>query len=378
NLPVYFDLLIWKEQYLGFFLGMILGAVYLAVVPSERSSRTRLPWYDGVFACLGLACGLYIALFFPQRTLGLKPPFEPYLGAVAVLLALEATRRLIGWSFVIITAAFLVYARFAHFFPGLLYNDGVPLGRLAAYMYLDSNAMLGDALEIAATMVLAFVFLGNMLFEAGGGLFFTELAQSIMGRFRGGPAKISVAASGMFGSISGSAVANVMVDGWITIPMMIRSGFRPNFAAAIEASASTGGIIMPPIMGAAAFLMAEFLAIPYSQVAIAAIVPALLYYLVLFVQVDLEAAKLGLRGLSKEEIPPLRQVLKTGWIPVFALGALIYALFFRNMDPSMAGIAVTLLLICFAFAQRFRFKPRLFIEALEKTGRALLDVGAIT
>ena len=135
---------------------------------------------------------------------------------------------------------------------------------------------------------------------------------------------------------------------------------------------------MPPIMGAAAFLMAEFLAIPYSQVAIAAIVPALLYYLVLFVQVDLEAAKLGLRGLSKEEIPPLRQVLKTGWIPVFALGALIYALFFRNMDPSMAGIAVTLLLICFAFAQRFRFKPRLFIEALEKTGRALLDVGAIT
>lgn len=378
NLPVYFGLLIWKEQYLGFFLGMILGAVYLAVVPTKKSSRTRLPWYDAVFACLGLACGLYIALFFPHRTLGLKPPFEPYLGAVAVLLALEATRRLIGWSFVIITVAFLVYARFAHFFPGLLYNEGVPLARLAAYMYLDSNAMLGDALEIAATMVLAFVFLGNMLFEAGGGLFFTELAQSIMGRFRGGPAKISVAASGMFGSISGSAVANVMVDGWITIPMMIRSGFRPHFAAAIEASASTGGIIMPPIMGAAAFLMAEFLAIPYYQVAIAALVPALLYYLVLFVQVDLEAAKLGLQGLPKEEIPPLRQVLKTGWIPVFALGALIYALFFGNMDPSMAGILVTLLLICFAFAQRFRFKPRLFIEALEKTGRALLDVGAIT
>lgn len=378
NLPAYLGLLIWKEQYLGFFLGMILGAIYLAVVPGKRSSRTHLPWYDALFACLGLACGLYIAFFFPQRSLGVKPPFEPYLGAVAVLLALEGTRRLIGWSFVIITAVFLLYARFAHFFPGLLYNEGVPLDRLAAYMYLDSNAMLGDAIEIAATMVLAFVFLGNMLFEAGGGLFFTELAQSIMGRFRGGPAKISVVASGMFGSISGSAVANVMIDGWITIPMMIRSGFRPHFAAAIEASASTGGIIMPPIMGAAAFLMAEFLGIPYYQVAIAAIVPALLYYLVLFVQVDLEAAKLGLQGLPKEEIPPLRQVLKGGWIPVFALGALIYALFFQNMDPSMAGILVTLLLIFLAFVRRFRFKPGLFIEALEKTGRALLDVGVIT
>ena len=235
------------------------------------------------------------------------------------------------------------------------------------------------ALDTSATMVLAFVLLGSTLFAAGGAQFFTELAECVMGRFRGGPAKVSVVASGMFGSISGSAVANVMVDGWITIPMMTKTGFRPHVAAAIEASASTGGIIMPPIMGAAAFLIAEFLAIPYSHVAIAALVPALLYYLVLFLQVDLEAAKFGLRGLPREQLPSLLHVLKGGWIPVLALAALIYALFFMNLEPSMAGILVTLLLIVLAVARR---KSRLtlgrLLDSLEKTGRSLLDIGAIT
>jgi len=379
NLPAYFGLLVWREQYLGFFLGFILAGIYLIVVPTKGSPRDRLPWYDGALAVLGLGSGLYIIAFYPRWALGVKTSYEPYLGALAILLALEATRRLTGWSLVLITGAFLFYARFAHVFPDLLYNEGVSLERLATYLYLDANGMLGDALETAAVLVTAYVFLGNMLFAAGGGLFFTDLAQALMGRFRGGPAKISVVASGMFGSISGSAVANVMVDGWITIPMMIRIGYRPHVAAAIEASASTGGIIMPPIMGAAAFLIAEFLAIPYSQVALAALVPAILYYLVLFVQVDLEAAKFGLRGLPREQIPPLRQALRGGWIPVLALGTLIYALFFQNMEASMAGILVAFLLICLAFLQRhLHFTPGQLVDALEKTGRALLDVGAIT
>jgi len=255
----------------------------------------------------------------------------------------------------------------------------VPLDRLANYLYLDANGMLGIALDTAATMVLAFVFLGSMLFQAGGAIFFTELAQCVMGRYRGGPAKISVAASGLFGSISGSAVANVMVDGWITIPMMVRAGFRPHVAAAIEASASTGGIIMPPIMGAAAFLIAEFLGIPYAQVALAAVVPAILYYLILFVQVDLEAAKHGLTGLTREEIPQLWTVLKGGWLALLTLVAIIYALFIKNMDASMAAIAVTILLIILhTVKSRFRFRWKDLFIALEKTGRSLLDIGVIT
>src|SRR3990170_34425 len=256
DLPVYFGVLLWKEQYLGFFLGMVLAGIYLSVVPTKKSPASRLAWYDAVLACAGLACGLYIAVFFPS----------------------------------------------------VLYNYGVPLDRLTTYLYLDANGMIGIALDTAATTVLAFVFLGTMLFQAGGAKFFTEFAQCIMGRYRGGPAKISVVASGMFGSISGSAVANVMVDGWITIPMMTKTGYRPHMAAAIEASASTGGIIMPPVMGAAAFLVAEFLGIPYYQVAIAAVIPAILYYLVLFLQVDLEAAKFGLRGLPREQLPSLLHV----------------------------------------------------------------------
>jgi TRAP transporter 4TM/12TM fusion protein len=371
--------LIWKEQYLGLFIALVLGSIFLGVVPTPKSSYERVPWFDVILAVLGLLVGLYLSAFYPRYSLGLRTSLEPLMGALAILLILEATRRLLGWILVVIAGAFLFYARFAHFFPDLLYNDGVSLGRLAGYLYLDANGIMGVALDTAATMVLAFVFLGSMLFVAGGAQFFTELAQCVMGRFRGGSAKVSVAASGMFGSISGSAVANVMVDGWITIPMMAKAGFRPHVAAAIEASASTGGIIMPPIMGAAAFLIAEFLAIPYSQVAIAAIVPAVLYYLVLFVQVDLEAAKFGLRGLPKEQIPRLGPVLRTGWTPLLALAALIYALFFRNLEPAMAGVLVTLFLIVLSALQRpFRLKLGQFVDVLEKTGRSLLDIGVIT
>lgn len=379
DLPVYFGVLIWREQYLGFFLGAVLSAIYLNVIPSKGSPTDRLPWYDAVLAALGLLSGLYIAFFFPQRTLGIKPPFEPYLGGLAILLILEATRRLLGWILVIIAGCFIFYAKYAHLFPNVLYNYGVPLERLTTYLYLDANAVLGIALETAATTVLAFVFLGTMLFEAGGAKFFTDLAQCVMGQYRGGPAKISVAASGMFGSISGSAVANVMVDGWVTIPMMIRAGFRPHIASAIEASASTGGIIMPPVMGAAAFLIAEFLAIPYAQVAIAALVPAILYYLVLFIQVDLEAAKYGLSGLSREEIPRLWTVIKEGWVALLTLSALIYVLFILNMEASMAALVVTLLLMMLNWAKnRFRFRLKQLFLALEQTGRALLDIGVIT
>jgi len=379
DLPVYFGVLLWKEQYLGFFLGMVLAGIYLSVVPTKKSPASRLAWYDAVLACAGLACGLYIAVYFPHRSLGVKPPFEPYLAAVAVLLVLEATRRLLGWTLVIVAAVFIGYAKVADFFPSVLYNYGVPLDRLTTYLYLDANGMIGIALDTAATTVLAFVFLGTMLFQAGGAKFFTEFAQCIMGRYRGGPAKISVVASGMFGSISGSAVANVMVDGWITIPMMTRSGFRPHVAAAIEASASTGGIIMPPIMGAAAFLIAEFLAVPYAQVAIAALVPAILYFLVLFIQVDLEAAKYGLSGLSREDIPHLWTVIKEGWLALLTLAGIIYTLFILNMDASMAAIVVTLVLILLILAKkRLRFGFKNLLTGLESTGRALLDIGVIT
>ena len=379
DVPTYLGVLIWKEQYFGFFIAVVLGSIFLGVVPSRKSSSSKVPWFDVVFACLGITVGLYITVLYPRYSLGYKTSLEPYLGAVAVLLALEATRRLLGWALVIVAGVFLFYAKFAHLFPDLFYNDGVSVSRLTAYLYLDANGILGVALDTAATLVLAFVFLGNMLFEAGGGQFFTDLAQCVMGRFRGGPAKISVVASGMFGSISGSAVANVMVDGWITIPMMTKTGYRPHMAAAIEASASTGGIIMPPLMGAAAFLVAEFLGIPYYQVAVAAIVPAILYYLVLFVQVDLEAAKYGIAGLSREEIPRLMAVLKGGWVPILALAGIVYTLFVRNMDASMAGVVVTLFLFLLTFLhRRFRYGPRQIIDALEKTGRSLLDIGVIT
>ena len=193
--------------------------------------------------------------------------------------------------------------------------------RLAVYLYLDANALFGVALTVAATVVVAFVLFGQALSAVGGDRFLTDLALVAMGRYRGGPAKVAVVSSTLFGTVSGSAVSNVVIDGALTIPMMKRAGYPPHVAAAIEAVASNGGQIMPPVMGAAAFLIAEFLGLSYGEVALAAAIPAALYYLALFVQVDLEAAKRGLSGVPAAELPRLGRVLRMGGVFVVAASA---------------------------------------------------------
>src|SRR3989442_758948 len=202
---------------------------------------------------------------------------------------------------------------------------------------------------------------------------------SVMGRYRGGAAKMAVVSSSLYGTVSGSAVANVVVDGAITIPMMKRSGYPPHLAAAIEAVSSNGGQIMPPVMGAAAFLIAEYLAIPYGQVALAAALPAVLYYLALFVQIDLEAAKLGLTGLPRADLPRLRDVMRVGWVFLVPLGVLLYTLMISNWEAGSAGmlaVGTTVLVGCLQKATRPSWSG--LMEAIEDTGRTMLDLIAIT
>ena len=377
----YLPFAFFKEQYLGLFLAVSLAAVFVAVKGHAGARADRVASYDWLLAAGGLAVGLYVALRYPviAYQLGVLTWDKVALGALAILLVLEATRRLVGWVMVILAAIFILYAKFAWAVPGLLGAKGASWERIAVYLYLDTNGLLGLPLAVTASMVVAFIFFGQVLYAVGGDRFLTDLAMSLMGRYRGGPAKVSVVASCLFGTVSGSAVSNVVVDGPITIPMMTRTGYAPHVAAAIEAVASTGGQIMPPVMGVAAFLIAEFLAIPYSEVALAAVIPALLYYLALFVQVDLEAASHGLVGLPARDLPRLRDVLRRGWSFLIPLAVLTYTLMIASWQAGKAGMAAVIAtLVVGAFQWQDRLTPARLWRAIEETGRVLLDIVAIT
>jgi len=371
----------FKEQYLGLFLGVALAAVFVAVKARPASAEDRVPWHDWGLALAGFGVGLYVAVWYPTIAyqLGILTWDKVGLGVVAILVVLEATRRLVGWVMVGLAGVFILYAKFAFLLPGLAGAKGASWERIAAYLYLDTNGLLGLPISITAGMVVAFIFFGQVLYAVGGDKFLTDLALVAMGRFRGGPAKVSVVASSLFGTVSGSAVSNVVVDGPITIPMMKRTGYAPHVACAIEAVASTGGQIMPPVMGVAAFLIAEFLSIPYGEVALAAVIPALLYYLALFTQVDLEAAKYGMLGLPRNQLPRLGPVMTRGWSFLIPLLVLIYTLMIAIWQAGKAGMAaVVATLVVGALQRHDRLTVRKLLKAIEETGRVLLDIVAIT
>ncbi len=336
-----------SQQFLGLMLGLVLTVIFITAPPTTKQNRTSLPWYDVGMAGLGLICGLYVMIWFPRLASSIMfPRFDKYFfGTIAILLVLEATRRLYGPVLVIISGLFILYTRFADYFPGLLKTKGIIWTHLAGNLFLGSNSMFGSPMEIISTVVVAFIIFGTLLFAVGGGTLFTDFAIATMGRYRGGPAKVSVAASCMFGTISGSAIANVVVDGWITIPLMKGIGYRPAVASAVEACASTGGIIMPPVMGAVAFVMAEFLQIPYYQVAIAAVIPALLYYGSLLLQVDLEAARTGMKGIPGDQLPKVGGVIRKGWPFLLPLTLLLVTLLVLFWQPAKSAIASSLLAV---------------------------------
>ncbi|MEX2372990.1 MAG: TRAP transporter fused permease subunit, partial [Dehalococcoidia bacterium] len=277
---------------------------------------------------------------------------------------------------VIIIGVFLLYALFGDVIPGRLQGRTQNWQLLAGYMALDSNGMLGLPISVAATIVIGFILFGTLLGITGGSRFFTDAAMIGMGRFRGGSMKIAVLASGLFGSISGSAVANVVGTGVVTIPMIKRDGYPGHKAAAIEAVASTGGQIMPPVMGASAFLMAEFLAVPYSSIVIAALVPAILYYVALFIQADLEAAKLGIRAVPKSEIPAGRTVAP-GVHFALAFAVLIYLLFWKNYQPERAALISAVVLVATSLLIGYRGERptiRRLVGSMSRCGHGVVEI----
>jgi TRAP transporter 4TM/12TM fusion protein len=375
---------IYTAQF-GVYSALVQRPVHLAFAfvlifllhPSKKEGRG---WWihllDGLFIVLSVLSLIHLIVTFKEIVLrgGAATQLDIWLGGLLILFVLEGTRRVLGWALPIIASVFILYALLGKYLPGLWGHRGVNLESLISYQYLTTEGIFSLPLGVSATFIYIFILFGGFLVASGTGEFFIDFANSIAGHLKGGPAKVAVFSSACFGTISGSAVANVVGTGSFTIPLMKRLGYSPTFAGAVEAVASTGGQIMPPVMGAGAFIIAEMLGIPYIQVAIAAAIPAILYYFSLMYMVHLEAIRLGLRGLSKEERPNLWNTLKgRGYLLIPAI-LLIYWLIV-GYSPMKAGFWSIGAVFVFSFLRRATWMgPMKLVEALKRGGTGCLEV----
>jgi len=385
DVPRKLGLSVYFEQYLAGLLALAMPLLFLHVPASKgdeggyRVRKGPVPWFDLLAALVSCVCALYVMVQFPQYSeMVSRRPWDGMLvAALMFLFILEGLRRTTGMALVYTTLFFFALALIGGSLPGEFAARSIPVDRLTYYVLWDSTASLGIALKIVATIVVVYTIFGHVLFKSGGSVFFTDISMALMGRYRGGPAKIAIVGSSLFGTISGNVVSNVLTVGVVTIPLMKRVGFKAHIAAAVEACASTGGQLMPPVMGVAAFIMAEFLQVPYWEVALAALIPALLFYAALFIQVDLEAARSDIKRLEPEEIPRLSRVLKDGWYFVIPFVVLIYALFWLNYEPENAGLAATVSALLLGIIIPFKGKRislRDFYEMLRDSGLSVLDL----
>ena len=317
-------------------LAFAMGLIFLLFPATKNSRRDRFTLPDVILAILGVGVNLYIILNLEQLAYraGKYNDMDVIVAVLAVLLVLEAGRRVIGIDLPILGIIFLLYAHFGPYLPGVLAHRGYNIRTISTYMYLTLEGIYSTPLAVAATYVFLFVLFGVLAEVTGLGQLFIDIAVAIAGRSKGGPAKVAVIASGLMGSINGSSIANTVTTGAFTIPLMKKSGYKAQFAGAVEAASSTGGQIMPPVMGAAAFIMSEFLGIPYLRILTAAIIPAILYYLAVGTMVHLEASKNKLSGL--ERVPVLLEILRTRGYLLLPMGIIIWRLI-GGYTPLSAG-----------------------------------------
>lgn len=371
-----FNVAFYTEQLLAICLGLVLALAYIADTTRQRH------WSDWVAVVLSLGLCGYIALRYANLTdeSALIPLSGLIVSGLLILLILEASRRTNGWGFVGMILAMAVYVYISPNLSGDFQTRYVSPERMVIYLGLDINGAIGSILQVAVMVVIPFTILGQVLARTGGADFFADISMSAMGAFRGGAAKIAVVGSALFGMISGSAVSNVLAVGIVTIPTMVKSGFTPRRSAAIEAVGSTGGQLMPPVMGASAFIMAEFLQVPYGSVCIAAAIPAFLYYACLFFHVDLEAAKHNIGAANIEAAPGFLDTLKAGWHFLVPIAFLVFALMYpevTRLTPEKAAIYSTLFLMVLALVFGYRGKKlgiKGMLVAIMDTGRVSLDI----
>jgi TRAP transporter 4TM/12TM fusion protein len=366
-------------QHRAVHLALALALIYLLYPGTlKRRGEKAVAWYDLAAVFLSLGIGAFLVLDYMNIVFRAGDPttLDIVLGSLTIVLVLEATRRTMGWPLVIVAVAFLAYAIWGHLIPGTLGHRPYSFKRIIEHMFLTAEGIYGVSIYVTATYVFIFISLGAFLTETGGGKSFIDLAFAITGRYRGGPAKAAVVASGLMGTISGSSFANVAGTGVFTIPLMKSVGYKPTFAGGVEAAASTGGQIMPPVMGAAAFIMAEMTGVSYGQIIICAAIPAVLYYVSVFLMVDMEAAKIGLRGLSKEKLPDLKQVLKDGAFLLIAPFSILYMLIAGYSPIKASVVAVGFVIFASFLSPKTRLTPKKFYAALVSGAKASLSIVA--
>lgn len=332
----------------GIHLGFVLTLFFLGEVASEKTGKVIKLLALVLMMASILSTGYYVLIDEQmQNRLGVVTQPDIIFGIILLLIIFVAAQRCVGNAMVIVTLIFIVYGFFGPYFPGFLAHQGLNLRRFINLVFITTDGVWGTPIYASALYIVLFVILGAVLQETGVGDYLTDLATSAFGKYRGGPAKVAVVASGFFGSISGSPVANVIGTGTFTIPLMKRNGFSPEYAGAVEAAASTGGQIMPPIMGATAFIIAEMLGVPYFEIVTAAIIPAVLYYVALLVAVDMNAMKHGLRGVPKEELPKAKLLLKRIYL-IAPLVFLVLALGVFKMTIARTGFYTIVITIVIA------------------------------
>ena len=360
----------------------VISAVAIVSYPAVKGKET-MRWYDYILLAASLFATIYVAVVWPTRTIQVSTndPLFSTLDKVAflvmTLVILEIARRTTGLALTVTAAIALIYLMFlGPYMPGIFRHRGYSLSRVAPFLLFSSEGVYGSALGTSASFIMLFVLFGDMLEAAGAGKFFIDIAYGIAGRFRGGPAKTAVVSSALMGCVSGSSIANVVTTGTFTIPLMVSSGYKKNSACAIEAVASTGGMIMPPMMGAAAFILAEYVGVSYGEVCWAAILPAVLYYLGLFLCVDKEAAANGLVGQKKEDLPKPLVILKQKGYLLLPLVILIYCLV-RSFSPQKTVFWTILILIVISYLRKeSRITPRKACEAMKSAVKGMAPVAA--
>lgn len=363
-------------------LGLILIIFFLDYMAKEgRKWYFRIADLFFIFA----SAGSFYYIMSIDKTLSLRSgliyTYDVFFGILLMLTLIEATRRAVGKSLSIVVLVFLAYALFGASLPGFLAHAGMGITRIISVVYLGTDGIYGTAIYASASYIVLFVILGAIFNETGVGDYFTKLSSRAFGRFKGGPAKIAVVASGLFGSISGSAIANVIGTGTFTIPMMKKCGFEDEYAAAVEASASTGGQIMPPVMGATAFLIAEYLGIPYFEVVKAALIPAILFYAAILMTVDLYARKHNIQGISEEELPSWKELAQNVYL-IVPLLYLIFSMSVLNMSVTKSGItSLFVTILCTLFSSKNRITPeklkRIVIASVNGTKPVAIACGVV-
>jgi len=365
-------------------VGLALALVF-ALHPGRKSSRIRrsIPWWDLVLIVLILMAAANIFVNWPRYMPFMQSPatpFELFLAVAATLLVLEAGRRTVGWIFPILTAMCVAYTLWGHYIPGEFGHGAMKWQPVLTYVYFSTRVIWGFLTGISSTYIALFVSFGAILLATGTGKTFIDLAMLVVGRFRGGSAKVAVVASGFFAMLSGSSIANVATTGTFTIPMMKKLGYRPEFAGGVETTASTGGIVTPPIMGAAGFILAEFLSIPYLKVVIAAAIPAFLFYVAVFMGVHFEAVKQNLAPIPREELPQAREVFTWSRMMclILPIGILLYTLLTGRSLILVASSACIMALVTYIFSSLSLrgIKERLWNipHVLEAVGKAIMSV----